>query len=103
MPINTCPVCGSAMRPLAGLSSYCPNDCDRIWKSYYPNALWEWALITDMKFMPKDAERAWLIGSKEEVQELLTETTPTNDVGWEINDGSRHSLRVPVVVFKTVK
>jgi hypothetical protein len=25
-----CPTCRTAMKPLAGLTEFCPNDCDRI-------------------------------------------------------------------------
>lgn len=102
MAINTCPTCGSEMRPLA-FSVYCPNDCDRDpnpWKSY-PGVTWVWKVILDRASLPKDAARAWMIGKEADTIDVLRcmAGDRPSEPGWPIS-GSIESHEFPLLVFK---
>lgn len=105
MAINTCPTCGSALKPLA-TSSFCPNDCDRkvastsSWNRY-KDSFWYYMELKIGDRIPEDATRGWYINEVGALERAM------HYIPWKFTDPQSHlsvndPVQRPMYVFKYV-
>lgn len=111
MAINTCPICGSGLKPLA-TSSYCPNDCDRNvagesasnasnnnW-TRYKDSNWYYIKLGAGDLIPKGATHGWTINAPDGSLENAISHGPWSLSSKQLKAGD--PIKVDRYVFKIV-